>query len=359
LLICWNTVFAQGCLVFYDFDTSQPRRIQGSQMTKDNHPSNYRIGAVARLTGIPPDTLRVWERRYDLVRPLRSEGGGRLYSQEDVTRLGLIKRLVDSGHAIGTIAELTLEQLHQRIAETRLADHRPRLDRPIRLAILGATLPRRLHADLESDKGETVELVGSFESRQDLLETADMLGADVLLVELPMLDGGSVADIRELKRRCGAARTLIVYSFANREAVAHLERQGVTTLRFPVTWPEIRVLVGAGVQAARPKQSEDPDAGLMDEPPERFYDDRQLALAATTSTAIKCECPRHLADLISSLGHFEAYSARCEHQNRDDAALHTYLHFTTAKARSLMEQALQKVIEVDGIDLDSHPSEKT
>ena len=44
-------------------------------MPEDKHESNYRIGAVSRLTGIPPDTLRVWERRYDLITPMRSEGG--------------------------------------------------------------------------------------------------------------------------------------------------------------------------------------------------------------------------------------------------------------------------------------------
>ena len=47
----------------------------------------YRIGAVARLTGISPDTLRIWERRYDIVDPQRTPKGGRLYSQQDVTRL--------------------------------------------------------------------------------------------------------------------------------------------------------------------------------------------------------------------------------------------------------------------------------
>ena len=101
------------------------------------------------------------------------------------------------------------------------------------------------------------------------------------------------------------------------------------------------------------------DSGLMEAPPERLYDNRQLARAAVTSTAIKCECPHHLADLILSLCHFEAYSARCESLNRDDAALHAYLHVTTAQARSLMEQALQKVVEVEGIDLDEWPSEAT
>ena len=327
-------------------------------MAAEKHQSNYRIGAVSRLTGIPPDTLRVWERRYELVAPMRSEGGGRLYSQEDVTRLSVIKRLVDSGHAIGTIAELSLDQLHERLAETRLTDRGLPASRSLRLAIIGATLPQRLHADLESEQGEAIEPVGSYRRREDLLKAEPAPEVDVLLVELPILDGGSAADIRELTRYCGAQRTLVVFGFGTSDVVAQLERTGVVTLRFPVTWEEIRVLAGARAPQPAPRETTDLDAGLMQEPPDRLYDDAQLARAAVTSTAIKCECPHHLADLILSLCHFEAYSARCENQNRDDAALHAFLHVTTAKARNLMEQALRKAIEVEGIDLDAMPSEE-
>jgi len=327
-------------------------------MATEKHESNYRIGAVSRLTGIPPDTLRVWERRYDLVTPQRSEGGGRLYSQEDVTRLSVIKRLVDSGHAIGTIAELSLEQLHERLAETRLTDRGLPASRPLRLAIVGATLPQRLRADLESEQGETIEPIASYQRREDLLKSEPAPDVDVLLVELPTLDSGSAADIRSLTRHCGATRTLVVFGFGTSDVVAQLERKGIVTLRFPVTWEEIRVLAGAQAPRSAPGDTTDLDAGLMEEPPDRLYDDGQLARAAVTSTAIKCECPHHLADLILSLCHFEEYSARCESQNRDDAALHAYLHVTTARARNLMEQALRKVIEVEGIDLDEMPSEQ-
>ena len=47
----------------------------------------YRIGAVARLTGVPPVTLRAWERRYGAVTTVRQEGRARMYSREDVERL--------------------------------------------------------------------------------------------------------------------------------------------------------------------------------------------------------------------------------------------------------------------------------
>ena len=75
----------------------------------DQSEPTYRIGAVSRLTGIAPDGLRVWERRFGAVVPFQSETGSRLYSQEDVGRLVLIKRLVDRGDAISRLANLSEE----------------------------------------------------------------------------------------------------------------------------------------------------------------------------------------------------------------------------------------------------------
>jgi DNA-binding transcriptional MerR regulator len=300
------------------------------------------------------------ERRYDLVTPMRSERGGRLYSQEDVDRLSIIKRLVDSGHAIGTIAELSMAQLRERLADTRLTDRDTAVERPVRCTILGATLPQRLPADLGSEQGETVELVGSYHNRKEFLNAEPGQDVDVLIVELPVLDGKSASELRELSTHARASRTLVVFGFGNAETVAQLERSGTRALRFPVTWEEIRLLAGIEWKPQRQQpttETADVETGLIEEPPARLYDDRQLASAATITTAIACECPHHLADLVLSLCHFEEYSARCASQSRDDAALHAYLHVTTAKARRLMEQALQKAVEVEGIDLDTQPAD--
>jgi MerR family transcriptional regulator, light-induced transcriptional regulator len=66
----------------------------------------YRIGTVARLAGISTHALRIWERRYGVPTPARSEGGARLYSEAEVTRLRLLKRAVDRGHPIGRLVPL-------------------------------------------------------------------------------------------------------------------------------------------------------------------------------------------------------------------------------------------------------------
>jgi MerR family transcriptional regulator, light-induced transcriptional regulator len=77
-------------------------------------PVQYPIRAASKLTGLPVDTLRAWERRYQAVNPSRA-GRGRLYSEADIRRLLLLRHAVDGGHAIGQVASLSddaLEELH-------------------------------------------------------------------------------------------------------------------------------------------------------------------------------------------------------------------------------------------------------
>ncbi len=72
--------------------------------------ASYPISATAKLTGIPIDTLRAWERRYATVIPRRA-ARGRLYSEEQIQRLMLLRRAVEQGHAIGQVAKLGNRQL--------------------------------------------------------------------------------------------------------------------------------------------------------------------------------------------------------------------------------------------------------
>lgn len=71
-----------------------------------NHSSTgkYRIGTVARLTGLTPDVLRVWERRFEILDPERGPGGQRLYSEDDLVVLRAITRELGRGRSIGEVA---------------------------------------------------------------------------------------------------------------------------------------------------------------------------------------------------------------------------------------------------------------
>jgi DNA-binding transcriptional MerR regulator len=84
-------------------------------VTELHRDAKYQIGTVARVTGLSTHTIRVWERRYAVVEPARTPGGSRVYSDADVTKLRLLKRLTDEGHSIGRIAHLSEVELRRMI----------------------------------------------------------------------------------------------------------------------------------------------------------------------------------------------------------------------------------------------------
>jgi len=66
----------------------------------------FPIGYVSMMTGVSAHSLRAWERRYRAVTPTRTTSGHRLYSQEDIDRIALLKQAVDAGHHISHVAGL-------------------------------------------------------------------------------------------------------------------------------------------------------------------------------------------------------------------------------------------------------------
>ena len=85
--------------------------------TEKRHP----IQVVVRRTGLTPDVLRVWEKRYGVVEPGRSQGGHRLYSDDDVERLMLLNRVTTAGRRISKVADLTTEELQSMAEEDATA----------------------------------------------------------------------------------------------------------------------------------------------------------------------------------------------------------------------------------------------
>ena len=64
----------------------------------------HRIHRVAKLTGLSKDVIRVWERRYGLVKPSRSSNRYREYSDEEVALLRFVKAQMEQGATIGGLA---------------------------------------------------------------------------------------------------------------------------------------------------------------------------------------------------------------------------------------------------------------
>jgi MerR family transcriptional regulator, light-induced transcriptional regulator len=109
-----------------------------------------RIGELSRRSGVSPELLRAWERRYGLLQPIRSAGGLRLYSVGDLERVRTMRRHLTSGVAAAEAAALALRDpdsaepaepaLSTSAARAALADALDRFDEPGAQAVLDRLL---------------------------------------------------------------------------------------------------------------------------------------------------------------------------------------------------------------------------
>lgn len=83
----------------------------------------YSIGAVARMLGVPAQTLRAWEDRYQQIVPARSSGGQRLYSRDQVDQLSFVRNQIEQGLQPADAHRL-LAQQHSEVASIPVARHR-------------------------------------------------------------------------------------------------------------------------------------------------------------------------------------------------------------------------------------------
>ena len=79
-------------------------------MATTRETGRLRIGELSRRQQVSPDVLRVWERRYGLLRPERTEGGFRLYTHRDEERVRAMRRYLARGFSAAVAARMALEE---------------------------------------------------------------------------------------------------------------------------------------------------------------------------------------------------------------------------------------------------------
>lgn len=322
----------------------------------DDEP-RHRSGAVARMVRMPVATLRVWERRYRLSAPAMTPSGQRLYSAADVHRIALLKQLTELGHAIGSLAGLDMVQL-QEVASTHAqavtglrAPAAPAVSsRRWRVAVIGEALGRRLaRASVRRRLAGTLEVLGPFKDAAEAGEGCAGERVDLLLAHAPGLHGSWLIELQRAAPALATVRTAAVYRFASEAVCESLAAAGVALLREPQPDAAMGQWL-AGLAGAEPGPALTVSGVAV---PPRRWDDAALADIAGLSTTIACECPRHVAELLMQLSHFEAYSAECANRSPADAELHSYLGAVTASARASFEEALERVAQHEGLLLPS------
>ena len=311
--------------------------------------TRLRSGTAARLAGVPVATLRVWERRYGVVAAPKSASGQRLYSSDDVQRLRLLRQLTERGHAIGTLAALGLPPLLALWADiARVGAHATGRSGTLGVVVVGR------HAAPKLAAVPGCRVLDVFDDLDSAAAAPLAAGCGLLLVQLASLQPAAADQVRALAARLRAAATVVLYAFGAESVAERLRQAGAVVRRDPVSAAELaRLLVGLVPAPPPPPQSTAaPAPALASAPARQFSDDDLVALAEMPSN-VACECPRHLAEIVMQLGGFESYSADCQSRSPADAALHEHLTHLAGTARSLFEQALQRVMVDEGLTLPS------
>ena len=285
----------------------------------------YRIGSVASLTGIAVERLRAWERRYGL-NPVHREGRTRYYSGDQLERLRRIKRLIDQGQSISSLAHLTDEQLGVRLTESlAIVPSLPSV------GVIGPNLSVLAHRRGE-DSG--VELAAQWANMAAFASATRLPKLDAIVVQLPTL---ATQPIEDIEKKLPDARIVVVYQFAAEKYLRRAAQSNVEIFKWPVAWPEIEQACTAA--SGQPL----PAAGMAER---RFSDTELIAIAAGSTDP--SHCPKHLVELISQLNAFAEYTAECggaDDATAANATLYQQAQREATQARARLEGALEAFVE--------------
>ena len=322
------------------------------EIIEQNRASLFKIGAVSRITNIPVDTLRIWERRYSVVVPIRSENADRLYQREDINRLTLLKMLTDRGHSIGSIAKLSNDELTERLQihdENSISKNTVHSDNAIHVVLIGDVLSLQLEHTQYNDP--SFYFSGLYRNEAEFFEKNQDEHIDILIVELPAIQEDHIHQLQSLLERSGAKKLIIIYGFTNSSAKKKLNNTDYIFIHAPITVDHLHAEIKHLIEDEKLKKENISELNLSNKAPTRLFSNKHLIQLSSLSSTIKCECPQHLSSMILKMIQFEVYSTECENRDTKDAELHALLGNMTGHARSVMEQALAKIVEAEGLIL--------
>lgn len=312
----------------------------------------FKIGAVARLTGISVHTLRKWEERHGAVHPRRSKGGKRLYTDTDVQRLVLIKKLADQGLSLQSIAACSFDELADRWERLSRAELPSTSFRHSRVAVVGTGVSAWLSTQQVQLAG--AELVAAANDPKDLERRIGKSPVDLLVVECPALARGTSQEVQEIMQTLDVPNAVVVYWFGNQQHVEALQSvPQIEVLRAPVDSAELQQAIARlrdDRSAPLPAAKHRAVAATSDPLPPRLSRE-SLARMAVANPNASCGCQKNLVDVVLSLRALEEYLSGCESRSPDDEALHRALWRKVGEARSNIEDAIEHFAAVEGIEL--------
>jgi hypothetical protein len=272
-----------------------------------------------------------------------------------VLKATLLKRLTEQGHAISNIAKLSSHALNSLLQQQQTSNQtKSRLITPnqtVSLAVVGLTLAGRIESKkfTLSFNNNAIRVTDIFNDLSDALGAQFQQKPEILMVKVNSLHAGVQVEIHKLAQNCQALQVMVLYNFGQEKIIESLKLSGVLVRREPIPDSELADLINSVLLVDTTLNTTTLTAGTVI--PQRKYSDSTLMRVAGISTNVLCECPRHVAEIISQLINFEQYSHECLNKSTQDAHLHAYLSSVSGSARALFEAALEMVAKHEGIDL--------
>lgn len=317
----------------------------------------HKIGAVSSLSGVPTPTLRIWEARYETFNPHKTDTNHRLYTEDDVLKAILLKRLTEQGHAISAIAKLSTTDLNNLLQKQQVSNYTKTAStlasESVSMAIVGLTLASRV----ESKKftlnfsQHVIRVTHIFDAITDAMSGNFQEAPQILLVHTNSLHAGVQFEIHRLAEKMQALQVIVLYNFGQEPVIQSMKECGMIVRREPISDSELKDLINSVLVVNTSSKSGPLKSGTLI--PQRKYSDMALMKVARISTNVLCECPKHVAEIISQLASFEQYSHECLNKSTEDDHLHAHLSAISGSARALFESALEMIAQHEGIDLNS------
>ena len=315
----------------------------------------HKIGAVSSLSGVPTPTLRVWEMRYETFQPQKTESKHRLYTDDDVLKATVLKRLTDQGHSISSIAQLSSTELNHLLQQQQETNQRKAIadlkNQTVSIAVIGLPLAAKIETKkfTFSFNNQAIRITDIFSTVQQALAAKFQKNPQILLIQTNSLHSGVQVDIHRLAQLNNALQVIVLYNYGQEPIIESMKRCGMIVRREPISDSDLAELIKSVLLINNESSANSLSTGMLIPP--RKYDDIELMRVANISTNVLCECPKHVSEIITQLASFEQYSHECLNNSTDDAHLHAYLSSVSGSARALFESALEMVAKHEGIKL--------
>jgi DNA-binding transcriptional MerR regulator len=315
----------------------------------------HKIGAVSSLSGVPTPTLRVWEMRYETFQPQKTESKHRLYTDDDVLKATVLKRLTEQGHSISSIAQLSSTELNHLLQQQQETNQRKAIadlkNQTVSIAVIGLPLAAKIETKkfTFSFNNQAIRITDIFSTVQQALAAKFQKNPQILLIQTNSLHSGVQVDIHRLAQLNNALQVIVLYNYGQEPIIESMKRCGMIVRREPISDSDLAELIKSVLLINNESSANSLSTGMLIPP--RKYDDIELMRVANISTNVLCECPKHVSEIITQLASFEQYSHECLNNSTEDAHLHAYLSSVSGSARALFESALEMVAKHEGIKL--------